>query len=156
MNASLDPPMDGLDEMILGQLACLFDAVDPPPAGLADDVLFTLSLAALDAELATLADASALQLRTSAASPSDTVTFTSSALQLMVSATPDGDGLRIDGWITGGGLRVELIAGTTSWSATSDVNGRLVWHGVPHGAIRFLMHRDDEGSRTVLTPLIEL
>lgn len=156
MNESPDPPMDALDELLLGKLADLFDIVDPMPSALADDVLFALSLAALDAELATLEDASMLQLRTSAASPSDTVTFTSSALQLMVSATPDEDGLRIDGWITGGGLRVELIAGTTSRTAMSDFNGRLVWHGVPHGAIRFLMHPADGEDRAVLTPVIEL
>ncbi|MEO7588818.1 MAG: hypothetical protein ABIS84_12415 [Arachnia sp.] len=156
MTEPLEPAMDALDGQILAQLSSLFDTLDPPPDGLADDVLFALSLAALDAELATLADASALQLRTSSATPTDTVTFTSSALQLMVSATRQDEGLRIDGWITGGGVVVELILGTTSRTATSDVHGRLVWLAVPVGPIRFLMHPPDGTSRPVLTPVIEL
>ena len=156
MNKYVEENMDAMDDRILLQVASLFDRVDPPRHDLADDILFAASLAALDAELATLEDASLLALRTSSATPTDTVTFTSSALQLMVSATPDGERLRIDGWITGGGLEVELISGATSHLATSDAHGRLVWTSIPHGAIRFLLHPADEGSRPVLTPVIEL
>ncbi len=151
-----DSPMDALDSEILRQLSGMFDVLDPARDDMADEVLFAISLAALDAELATLEDASSLQLRTSSAIPTDAVTFTSSALQLMVSATRDDGSLRIDGWITGGGLEVELISGTTSRSATSDAQGRLVWRGVPPGPIRFLMHPVDGSARPVLTPVIEL
>ncbi len=156
MTEPLEPPMDALDSAILGQLSSLFDVLDPPRDDLADDVLFAISLAALDAELATLEDASALQLRTNSAVQVDTVTFTSSALQLMVSVTHEEGLLRIDGWITGGGLEVELLSGATSRNATSDAHGRLVWSAVPHGPIRFLIHPDDGQSRPVLTPVIEL
>lgn len=156
MNEPMDDRMDALDDEILTQLASVFDAIDPPRDDFADDILFAVSLAALDAELATLEDESALSLRTSSATPTDTVTFTSSALQLMVSVTPDDGSLRVDGWITGGGLRVELISGTTSHAATSDAHGRLAWSGIPHGPIRFLMYPDHTDSRPVLTPVIEL
>lgn len=156
MTGPMDEPRDGLDDEILGQLRSLFDTIDPPRPELADDILFALSLAALDAELATLEDASELMLRTDSATPTDTVTFTSSALQLMVSTTPDDDCLRVDGWITGGGLVVELISGATSHPAVSDANGRVVWRGIPHGPVRFLMHPADAESRPVLTPVMEL
>lgn len=148
--------MDSVDDEILSQLGMMFDALDPPPEGLADDVLFGLSVAALDAELATLAQESALSLRTSSARSTDTVTFTSSALQLMVSVTPDGETLRVDGWITGGGLEVELLAGPSSHLAVSDVHGRLLWLSIPQGPIRFLMHPADGDARPVLTPVMEL
>ena len=156
MTESLEPPMDALDGVILGQLSSLFDVLDPPPEALADDVLFAISLAALDAELATLEDTSALQLRASSAVQVDTVTFTSSALQLMVSIAAQDGALRVDGWITGGGLAVELLCGTASITATSDAHGRLVWSDVPQGPIRFLIHPNDGRSRPVLTPVIEL
>lgn len=156
MIESMDEPMDTMDEEILSQLAALFDVVDPPRDDLAEDVIFALSLSALDAELATLQDASELAMRTSSATSADTVTFTSSALQLMVSATPEDDGLRVDGWITGGGLTVELIVDATSHTAVSDVHGRVVWQGIPHGRIRFLMHPAEGEARPVLTPVIEL
>ncbi len=148
--------MDHVDDDVLSQLCSLFDTLDPPREDLANDMLMALSMAVLDAELATLADESALSLRANSATPTDTVTFTSSALQLMVSATPEGADLRVDGWITGGGLEVELIAGSTSHTATSDVHGRLLWTGIPGGPMRFLMHPRDEDARPVLTPVIEL
>ncbi len=152
----MNEPMDALDAEILTHIASLFDAIDPPRDDLADDILFAVSLAALDTELATLEHESLLTLRTSSATPTDTVTFTSSALQLMVSASPTSGALRVDGWITGGGLRVELLAGTVSHQATSDAHGRLVWFDIPRGPIRFLMHPADVESRPVLTPSIEL
>ncbi len=156
MNERIGDHVDTVDEDILSQLAALFDVLDPPRDDLADDMLFSLSMASLDAELATLEDVSLLALRTSSAAPTDTVTFTSSALQLMVSATSEDGALRVDGWITGGGLEVELISGTTCHTATSDVNGRLVWSAIPHGPLRFLMHPPDVDSRPVITPVIEL
>ncbi|MDO5736282.1 MAG: hypothetical protein Q4P15_07390 [Propionibacteriaceae bacterium] len=155
MSERREEHMDAMDDMILTQVASLFDTIDPPRPDLAEDMLFAMSLAALDAELATLENVSALALRTHSATSTDTVTFTSSALQLMVSVAPEGDGLRIDGWITGGGLEVELISGTTSHRATSDVHGRLVWTAIPQGPMRFLLHPGDEDSRPVLTPVIE-
>lgn len=156
MTDSINDRMDSLDDVVLSQIASLFDALDPPRHDLANDMLLAMSMVALDAELATLADESVLSLRTSSATPTDTVTFTSSALQLMVSATPEGGALRVDGWITGGGLEVELIAGDSSHTATSDVHGRLVWRAIPRGPLRFLMHPGEKDARPVLTPVIEL
>lgn len=162
MNGTGDAPLDnldGLDAAILASVADHYDAVDPPPPSLDDDVVFAVSLAALDAEVATLLEANDAALRSAEASPTDTVTFTSSALQLMVRTSDDehddGGGLRIDGWITGGGLEVALFAGTTPHWATSDAHGRLVWRAIPRGPVRFLLHPAAPGGKPVLTPVIE-
>ena len=157
MTEAWHEPIDELDLGILAQLQDLFDTVDPPPPHLSDEVVFAVSLAALDAELATLKAQSELLLRSSGAASTDAVTFTSSALQLMVSASDDdGETLRIDGWVTGGGIEVELLRGSEAVEAISDAHGRLVWRRVPHGPVRFLIHPSTAGSRPVLTPVIEL
>ncbi len=154
VNEPISQHMDWIDEDILAQLGALFTVLDPPSETLAEDTLFALSMASLDAELATLQETSLLAMRADVTT-ADSVTFTSSALQLMVSASSEGDALRVDGWITGGGLKVELISGATSYTAISDVHGRLVWDSVPRGRLRFLMHPANEDSRPVLTPVIE-
>lgn len=152
-----EEPMDEVDVDLLNQLSELFDVLDPAPDDLPDEIVFRISLAALDAELATFQDTSALALRAAGAASTDTVTFTSSAIQLMVSATDDVDDLlRIDGWVTGGGVEVDLLQGTSSVTATSDAHGRLVWRGVQRGPVRFLIHPPAPEARPVLTPVIEL
>lgn len=149
-------PLDELDASILGRLAALFESMDPPPERLNSDVAFALSLAALDAELATLQHDTSLLLRAQPATAPDTVTFTSSSVQLMVSVSDDGDdALRVDGWVTGGGIVVELVQDGSRIAETSDVHGRLTWHGVARGRSRFLIHPGLPETRSVLTPVIE-
>ncbi|MEE1620956.1 hypothetical protein ACQ3I4_08500 [Zafaria sp. Z1313] len=151
-----DSPLDAVDAALLQDIARLYDAADPPPASLDDDVVFAVSLAAVDAEIATLLDGAHLALRAGEASPTDTVTFTSSALQLMLrTAEDDAGALRIDGWVTGGGIDVALISGTTAHWTTSDAHGRLVWRDVPRGPLRFLLHPAEPGGKPVMTPVIE-
>lgn len=157
MTEAFQQPMDELDDEILEQVQDLFDALDPPPADLMEEVVVAISLAALDAEIATLQDESELMLRTSGAASTDAVTFTGSSVQLMVSTSEEeGDTMRIDGWVTGGGVEVELMRGTDSTTAVADAHGRLVWRRVPRGQVRFLIHPTASGARPVLTPVIEL
>lgn len=157
MTEAFQQPMDELDDEILEQVQDLFDALDPPPADLTEEVVVAISLAAIDAEIATLQDQSELLLRTSGAASTDAVTFTGSSVQLMVSTSEDdGDTIRIDGWVTGGGVEVELMRGAESTPAVADAHGRLVWRRVPHGQVRFLIHPPTSGARPVLTPVIEL
>lgn len=152
---SADEPLDEQDQRILAGIAALYDDIDPPPARLADDIVFSLSLAALNAELASMQLDSAMAVRAHAAT--ETVTFSSSALQLMISTSEENEGtIRVDGWVTGGGLTVDLLQGSDSTPAVSDAHGRLVWRGVPRGPIRFLIHPPAPDSRPVLTPTIEL
>lgn len=156
MNSSPEQPPEQLDAELLEGIAEVYDAIDPPPRSLDGEVLFALSHAALDAELATLLQARMPALRSADASPTDSITFTSSALQLMVRTTPEADGgLRVDGWVTGGGIDVALYVGSTPHWATSDVHGRLLWRAIPHGRIRFLLQPADPEAKAVLTPVIE-
>lgn len=157
MTEAFQQPMDELDDEILEQLHDVFDALDPAPADLTEEVVVAIALAALDAEIATLQDESELLLRTSGATSTDAITFTSSAVQLMVSTSDDdADTIRIDGWVTGGGIEVELMRGTDSTPVVADAHGRLVWRRVPRGQVRFLIHPAASGARPVLTPVIEL
>ncbi|HMR49498.1 MAG TPA: hypothetical protein PKE40_04985 [Arachnia sp.] len=152
MNA--DEPMDARDLELLASIAELFDEIDPPPAELDEDVLVALALAGFDAELATLLPQPEPALRGSA--PVDSITFTSSTLQLMIQSSFDEEGLRIDGWITGGGVTVELHAGGIVRAEVSDAHGRLVWRGVPSGSLRFVLRPPDPDAKPVITPVIEL
>ena len=148
--------MDALDAELLEGIAALYDAVDPPPSSLDGDVLFALSLEALDAEIATLTEEGMPALRSAETEATNTVTFTSSALQLMVRTSEEEDGsLRIDGWVTGGGIEVAVLAGATALWSTSDAHGRLLWRAVARGPLRFLLRPADPGDRPIMTPMIE-
>ena len=149
-----DEPLDAFDLELLESIAELLDEIDPPPAGLDEDVLVRLAVAGLDAELATLQQESEVLLRGS--TPVESITFSSSTLQLMIQVSPQEDGLRIDGWVTGGGISVELHAGGTSYPVVSDAHGRLVWLGVPSGPLRFVLLPADPDAKPVVTPVIEL
>jgi hypothetical protein len=74
----------------------------------------------------------------------------------MVTMTGVDDGVRVDGWVTGGGVEVDLLAGDQAFAATSDATGRLTWPTVAHGAIRFRIRPPQPGSRVVVTPTIEV
>ncbi|SDL36654.1 hypothetical protein [Tessaracoccus oleiagri] len=155
MSDTADERLDDRDGRILAGIAELYDEIDPPPARLADDVVFSLSLAALNAELASIERDAGVAVRAHAGT--QTVTFSSSALQLMVTGSDENEGtMRIDAWVTGGGVTVELLEGTNSTPAVSDAHGRLVWRGVARGPIRFLIHPPGPDARPVLTPMIEL
>lgn len=151
-----EQPMDEQDAAILASVADLFEALDPPPPSLDDSVLLALSLSDMDAELATLFQAGAPVLRAVEAEAIKTVTFTSSAMQLMVSVSEESPGsLRVDGWVTGGGVDVALYQGNKPRWTVSDPNGRVAWREVPHGRIRFLIQPMAPGSKPVLTPVVE-
>lgn len=155
-------PLDDLDEAILGQVREVHDTLDPPPADLAERVKFALTLAALEAEVADLQELAPAGVRSDVGyAVTDTVTFTASSMSLMLTITPDPSvrearTVRVDGWVTGGGVEVELSVSTDRRATTSDANGRLTWEGVPRGRARFLIHPPARGARPVVTPSIEL
>jgi hypothetical protein len=146
--------MDDIDVAILDALHETLALADPVPPHLVDDVEFSLSLAAMNAELAMLAE-EAVGVRTAAES-ADSVTFTSSTMTLMVVIGRDDGQLRIDAWVSGGGITVELIQGADRTPAVSDVNGRVSWFPVQAGLARFLISPITSGGRPVITPAIEL
>ncbi len=105
-----DEPMDDIDLAILDSLHRTLTLADPIPPHLVSDIEFSLSLAAMNAEFALLAD-EPLGVRAPTAESADSVTFTSSTMTLMVVIGRDDGQLRIDAWVSGGGITVELIQG---------------------------------------------
>lgn len=157
-----DEPLDDLDRLVLVRMREVYTTLDPPPQGLAERVKFALTLAALEAEVAQLQQLSTAAVRSDPGyAVTDTVTFTASAVSLMVTITADESPrdartARVDGWVTGGGIDVELCTGTERRRSTSDANGRLAWERVPRGRARFLIHPTSEGAKPVVTPTIEI
>ena len=155
MTAHPDEPMDDIDLAILDALRHTLTLADPVPAGMIDDIEFSLSLAAMNAEIALLSD-DLVGVRAPTAESADSVTFTSSTMTLMVVIGRDDGQLRIDAWVSGGGITVELIQGADRMPAVSDVNGRVSWFPVQPGLARFLISPITSGGRPVITPAIEL
>lgn len=155
-------PLDDLDRQILTELRTGVETLDPAPLDLGERMRFALTLAALEAEVAELQELSGAGVRSDTGyAVTDTVTFTSTSISLMVTVTPDvaprgATTARVDGWVTGGGVVVELSVGGDRHLATSDTNGRLTWEGVTRGRARFLIHPVTKGARPVVTPTIEI
>jgi hypothetical protein len=150
-----DEPMDDIDLAILDALHQTLTLADPVPPHLVSDIEFSLSLAAMNAEFALLAD-EPLGVRAPTAESAASVTFTSSTMTLMVVIGRDDGQLRIDAWVSGGGITVELIQGAEHTAQVSDVNGRVSWFPVQPGLARFLIAPITSGGRPVITPAIEL
>ncbi|MGA4507883.1 hypothetical protein ACQB6R_02485 [Propionibacteriaceae bacterium G1746] len=156
-----DDPLTADDLSLVAAIGNAQQTFDPMPTGMVDRVLFALSLELMEAELAIMADEQLATARSSHAPQvqADTITFTSSSTSLMVVLTDDSDDdetVRIDGWVTGGGIKVTAQAGAHMLEQVSDATGRLVWLNVRHGPVRFLIESDRPGSRPVVTPTVEV
>lgn len=158
--------IDARDLVNLGHLRELFAHADPVPGDLAERVKFALTVHALHAEVAELMDTELLTTRGAETAveptPTESVTFTAASMSLMVSVSPTSmeepdDRVRVDGWVTTPGARVEaMTTGGSSW-AVSDANGRFVLDDLPHGPVHFVVtdpHHDD--LRPVITPTIQI
>ena len=160
---------DAIDARDLANLAHvreLFSHADPVPGDLAERVKFALTVHALHAEVAELIDTALLTTRgaDTGVEPTRTesVTFTAASLSLMVSSSPmsteeSGDRVRVDGWVTTPGARVEAVTGEGIRSADSDANGRFVLDDLPHGPVHFVVTDPrNEDLRPVVTPTIQI
>jgi len=149
---------DNTDRILLGDVGELYTRLDPPPDGLAEQVKFELTLAALHAEIAELEQLTSAGVRHDDFTTTGSVTFTSSSLSLMVTLAPEPDGttVRVDGWVTGGETDVELRVAGRSQHATADFNGRFVLSNVQRGPARFILRPLTAGVRPVITPTIEI
>jgi hypothetical protein len=149
---------DDVDTLVLHDVGELYARLDPPPPGLAEQVKFELTLAALHAEIAELEQLTSAGARHDEFTTTGSVTFTSSSLSLMVTVAPEPDGttVRVDGWVTGGETGIELRVAGRSFVATADVNGRFVLAGLPHGPARFVLRPTSADARPVITPTIEI
>lgn len=151
----VDELLTAEDLTLLRDIGAAAEEHDPLPPAMLDRLLLAVSLELMEAELATLADMRLEEARTETTSV-ETITFTASSLSLMIALSREDDAVRIDGWVTGGGVEVELHAGGSIQTALSDATGRLTWVFVPPGPVRFLIRPGREGALPVLTPIIEV
>lgn len=156
MNDDALCPLTAEDFAVLAAVGQAQAALDPLPDGVLERLEFAVSLELLNAELATLTEDGLVTTRSDASVSTDTITFTASSTSLMIVLTPRGERVRIDGWVTGGGVTVTLHSGSEQHVAVSDATGRLVWPEVAHGAIRFLVEPNRPDGRPVVTPSIEV
>lgn len=150
---------DELDAEILAGLRGLHARLDPPPAGMAEQMLLAMALADLDAELAAVSDERLAGSGARAAEQTRTITFDAVSLTVMVAVVErTDDRVRLDGWLApAAALRVELrmpqTDGRASLETSADETGRFVFRAVPRGLVWLVVHRD--GS-TVVTPTFAL
>ena len=152
-------PLDDVDARVLGQLATLYEAIDPVPTDLVERLQFSITLDALNAELAELQQLDNLASRAEATDEAKTLTFTTDTLTTMVTISADGpDRVRIDGWCApGAGMVVELRQMSSTLRTQADEDGRFVFSDVEHGLTRFVVREPGEGTRSpVVTPAVEL
>lgn len=150
-----DAPLTDDDLLLLTRLQAAQEANDPMPEGMLERIHFRIALQAMEAELATIADQD-LAFARGGSTKADTITFTSSTISLTVMIAEEDTVVRIDGWVTGGGLQIDLVGDFGTWPRTSDATGRMVWTDVPHGSIHFLIHPARADARLVATPVVEV
>ncbi|HEV7146254.1 MAG TPA: hypothetical protein VGN48_04580 [Pedococcus sp.] len=153
--------LDGEDLAILGEVREVFDRVDPVPSSLGDRVKFALTVQALEAEVAQLQRLSteAAGVRSVDYARAQTVTFTSDSITAMVTISAlDSETVRVDGWVTGGRVEVELRERSRSSFLATDADGRFVFERIARGLAQFVLRPLDSGAqaRPVITPTIEL
>jgi hypothetical protein len=153
--------LDGEDLTILGEVLEVFDRLDPVPASLGDRVKFALTVQALEGEVAQLQRLSAegAGVRSVDYARAQTVTFTSDSLTAMVTISAlDAETVRVDGWVTGGRVEVELRERSRSSFLETDADGRFVFERIARGLAQFVLRPLDSGiqARPVITPTIEL
>ena len=154
-------PLDTSDAIVLSMIADLYSLTDPVPPELVDRLQFSITLDALNAELAELQQLpeAALAARADQASVVKTLTFASDSLTTMVGISPDGpDRVRIDGWIAPAAeARVELHQGTLNREVSADADGRFVFEDVAHGLTRFVVRALEPAAHPpVMTPAVEI
>ena len=165
MNSSRDfasEELDAVDAAILGDLADIFRATDPVPAGLVDDIKFALTVQALHAEVAELQRMGAESvLVRSEYTKTQTLTFSAERLSVMVTLSPVSErAVRIDGWITGheGELTIEVRGPNDATTAARPTRrAGSPWRAYLEGLVRFVfLPAADAEARPVITPLVEI
>jgi len=146
-----DQPLDGTDQLLLRDLAEVYDLLDPVPTGLRERIDFAIAVAELEADIAELTMGELVGVRSE---ETDSVTFTSGSLSLMVTTVRSAHHVRIDGWVTSPGAEVDVVGEGVTRTTTADAAGRFSVDEIPRGRAHFVVHR--EGYRPVITPSMEI
>ena len=154
------------DASLMHRVRGMWEQLDPPPADLADRVLFALELEDLDTEFELLrlterSDALAgTRAPRGATSDATHLTFSGDQLTVMLAvAGPGNDGRRLDGWIAPASqARVVARTATGERETVADATGRFVLEDVPAGLLRlvFFPVTDDGTDTPFVTPTVEV
>ncbi|OLE25176.1 MAG: hypothetical protein AUG49_11515 [Catenulispora sp. 13_1_20CM_3_70_7] len=153
---------DELDTRILAGLRGLHGRLDPPPPGLAEQMMLAMAVAGLDAELAAVSQERLAGSGARASEHVRTITFDTVSLTVMVAIVERADErVRLDGWLAPpAALRLELrlpqAGGRSQLEATADDSGRFVFPAVPRGLVWLTVYRDESDESAVVTPTFEL
>ncbi|MGA9749900.1 MAG: hypothetical protein WBQ50_20800 [Nocardioides sp.] len=158
-----DAPLDHTDELLLRDVAAMLDVADPIPVDLVERVQFALALDEVFDEVASMTrvldDALAVRTDLANATRTETVTFSADRLTSMVTLTTLGPGrVRIDGWVTPGGVRqIALRMQGSDVVVTTDESGRFVAEELREGFVQLVFHPlASETDGLVVTPLFKL
>lgn len=151
-------PLDDVDARLLAELRDVHAHVDPMPGDLLDRIKFAMSVASLEAEVAEIVSTQHLAaVRGTDYDRADTVTFAGDGLSVMVSIESTGTSTAdIVGWVSEGGVEVELRERGRTRTTTADEDGRFVFGRVERGLVNFVLRRPDPAAPPIITPAIEL
>lgn len=154
-----DEPLDDLDGAVLAALASLHTRRDPVPPKLAEDAKFAVAVKLMHAEVAEIRrqglDLAAV--RSTDFHRVETLTFTSDTVTVMITVTArDAESVRVDGWVDGPPIVVEVRDRAGSHVVEAGEDGRFSVPRVTKGLAQLVFRERDGTARPVVTPHFEL
>jgi hypothetical protein len=150
-------------DFLFNDLARMWEARDPMPAGLVDKVLVAIETENLDAEyeLLHLVERSRELAGARGVGDAVTIAFSAGAFSLLLRVSALGEtSCRVDGWVSPPQpMRVKVTQQSTTVQALADVLGRFEISRLPTGPTRFWLLSDDsaeDSDRSFATPTFEL
>ncbi len=132
-------PADEDDQRLWRELATMWDAYDPMPTGLPEQVLVGIATEDLDAEYELLHLVARTSELAGARGSGDalTISFSGEAFSLLLRVSGDGDYRRVDGWVTPAQeMRVSVKQRGRTFEAEVDPGGRFEIPRLPGGPSR--------------------
>ena len=157
-----DEALDEVDLALLDDIREMFQAADPMPASLPEQIRFRLALRDLEFEVARLsAEDSSVMLAARGAEHSRTITFDSDSLTIMIRVDSNQDGTaRIDGWLAPAQSRtIEVRTDAETLTTEADDGGRFAFRRVPRGPAQLVARArpdPDRPGRAVVAPTLIL
>ena len=155
------------DATLMARMRELWERADPPPAHLADHVLFALEVENLDTEFELLRltdrDTALAGARAARGTASEVthITFAGKSLTVMLAVARAEDRRRIDGWIApAAACRIVVHSADGEATSSADESGRFVLESLPAGMLRLVFHPesapDGPAGTPFITPTVEI
>jgi hypothetical protein len=137
---SAGEPLDELDARILAGVRSLWDALDPVPSTLVDQIRFAMDLESADFEVLRLTERMRFEVARGE-EQSRLITFDSDSLTIMIKIDLNRNGtVRVDGWLTPPASHpIELRTTAGSLSTASDDGGRFALDGITPGMAQLVV-----------------